>query len=182
MNERDEERLGRFFDGELSPAEAAEFEPRLEAEPQLQAQMMAMAFTQDAVRELVADQVAAMDFSGFLTAVEERLPAEPDAAPRTVEAPKQSTALERVGSWWRRYWTPVLISAVAAAGVAWFVTGRVTDDVSGGSIVVEGVQNDGPQTVLISQPEDDGGSTVIWLLDDEQDDGEGFSPEEEDPI
>jgi anti-sigma-K factor RskA len=182
MSDRDEQLLARFFDGELTEAEAAEFEAQLADEPALQADLDALAFTQTAVRDLVSAQVEAQDFSTFFAAVEARLPAMPDPAPAEPVAVKQPGALSRVSAWWRSYWTPVLASAVAAAGVAWFVSSRAADDLSGGSIIVDGVQNDGPQTVLISQPEEDGGTTVIWLLDDEQETGEGFSPDEEDPI
>ncbi len=186
MSTREDE-LARFFDGALADEDAARYEATLAADPALKAEHDAMVFTRDALQGLMRAEVEAADFSGFWQAVEAQLPEAPLPAPREA-APTPATSAgigERVGAWWRRFWTPVVVSALAAAGVAWFVSARNAggDEVTGGEIIVEGVQSDGPQTVLISQPEEDGGTTVIWLLDEEHDtDGEHVSPDQEDPI
>jgi hypothetical protein len=67
-----------------------------------------------------------------------------------------------------------------AAVATWFVLrpGAVElEDVPGGEVFVDAVSNEGPQTVLISQPVDEGGSTIIWLLEDEIDAADGVDPE-----
>lgn len=185
MSAHDDE-LMRFIDGAMSADEAAAFEQTLAEDPALLADRDAFAFTGQALRGMMAAEVEAADFGDFWRLVEEKLPDAPLPAPREAAptAAVQAGLGARIAGWWRSYWTPVLVSAAAAAAVAWFVSVRSGgDEVTGGQIIVEGVENEGPQTVLISQPEDDGGATVIWLLDEEHEtDGEGTSPDDGDPI
>ncbi|MEZ4464325.1 MAG: hypothetical protein R3F60_06090 [bacterium] len=181
----------RYFDGRMSPAEARAFEAELDASPALFAELSALQHTRDALQGWVGEHVDAADFSGFFAAIQAALPVREEPAVAAPAAPP--TTAERLRAWWARYWTPVLVSTAAAAGVAFLVTRLATpavdvDDgdvaVAGGAVVVDEVNNDGPKTVLISMPVDDDeeSSTVIWLLD-EDDAAAGDSPADgEDPI
>jgi hypothetical protein len=134
-----------------------------------------------AARELlragIDADVDAADFGSLWERVEAGLPA---------PAPRPGLG-ERLRAWWAAHWTPVLVSAAAAAAVAFFVVralgpGGEEGPIGAGQVAVQAVENDGNKTVLISQPaEGDEGSTVIWLLDEEQDPG-AAAPDGEDPI
>ncbi|MCA9537318.1 MAG: hypothetical protein KC620_00435, partial [Myxococcales bacterium] len=91
----------------------------------------------------------------------------------------------RLRAWWSRNWTPVLVSAAAAAAVAFWISrgagpGAADAPDNAGPIAIDSVSNEGNKTVLISMPAEDGGATVIWLLDEESDDGQPVDGE--DPI
>jgi|JI10StandDraft_1071094.scaffolds.fasta_scaffold182884_4 anti-sigma factor RsiW len=191
----DEEQISRaerYFDGAMDAAETRAFEAELERSPELQAELEALLGTRNLLRDLVDEQVQAADFSNFFAQIQAGLPA---PAPAVVVAAPPAGLGQRVRAWWGRYWTPVLIGAAAATAVTLLV-GRlgtpaaVGDEepvVVGGAVQVDEVNNDGPKTVLISNPvEDDQESgTVIWLLDEEEslNNGAGPAPADgEDPI
>jgi hypothetical protein len=71
---------------------------------------------------------------------------------------------------------------MAAAAVAvWVMRDTAPTDVlpENGPVYVDAVSNQGNQTVLISMPAEKTGATVIWLLDEEDEDTQ---LEGEDPI
>ena len=78
------------------------------------------------------------------------------------------------------------VSCIPAAVAVWAMApGRGGDGGEGvtevaGSVVVDAVSNEGNKTVLISQPAEDEGATVIWLLDEEEADDRPLDGE--DPI
>lgn len=51
-----------------------------------------------------------------------------------------------------------------------------------GHVVVDWVRNEGDDTVIINTPKADDGATVIWLLEDEDEDEGATPPHREDPI
>jgi hypothetical protein len=87
----------------------------------------------------------------------------------------------------------VLLGVAVAAAVAFWITrptessapdrdeGLVAERVDGVEpVIIDAVTNEGDKTVLISMPADEDGSTVIWLIDEEQ--AEPEPVEGEDPI
>ena len=79
----------------------------------------------------------------------------------------------------RRRWT-----VAAAAAVGFWVVGAEDSKgdagVDGGPVVVHAISNEVNKTVLVSMPTQEGESTVIWLLDSEEEDQTPI--EGEDPI
>lgn len=198
MNDQDRDDLLRYVDGEMAPDEAEAFELRLAEEPALREEAEAWGAVGALVRRHTDEIVAAADFSGFVDRVTAEIAAEParEAAPTPAARPPapSESAWDRLRTWWGRSWTLVVGSAVAAGVAALVVTRAVGPGAPGpggagvddgvetsAPVAVEAVRNDGNQTVLISSPTaDEGGATVIWLLDDEADEGDASVTE--DPI
>jgi negative regulator of sigma E activity len=203
MTDRENELLNRFLDGELSDADREEFENRMKDNSELVAMRDDFAVIGTMLREHIRCESEVADFSGFAAGIDRLIDLQepaPTAAfessvttideEKTVAAP--SNLLERAESWWRRNWTPVMLGAAAAAAVIFFVmkpTGPVTgiqpnDEVATATgtngVVVDSISNEGKKTVLVSMPAQQDESTVIWLLDGEEDDQEAV--EGEDPI
>lgn len=192
-----ESAVGRYFDGEMTPDEARAFRAQLDGDAELGAELEALKVSREMLVAHVERQVDQADFSGFFDRISAELPqavviAEPAPTPARAAAPPSFGA--RMKAWWAKHWTPVLISAAAAAAVAFFVTRAATptaDDgdadvvAAGDEVTVDEVNSDGPTTVLVSMPADDEDSTVIWLLDEDEEDNAGASDAalaEEDPI
>ncbi len=173
----DDARLQRWFDGALPAAEAAEVARRVANDDAWREAHERLVTARELLRARVDAEVDDADFTSLWERIDAELPA---------PAPRPALS-ERLRAWWAAHWTPVLVSAAAAAAVAFFVVraigpGGEEGPTGNGQVAVQGVQNDGNKTVLISQPaEDDEGSTVIWLLDEEQDEG-AAAPQGEDPI
>ena len=195
MTEQDYMQLLQLFDGELKGEAADALKARIAAEEELATEWAILEAGQAMLKTHIESQAEAVDFDGFAEGVMARIDAEgivpnPEPAPaRAVAEPTRSLG-ERVKAWWAQYWTPVVVSAAAAAAVAFLVSrpdspsapaepGEAT--VATGPVTVESVENEGNKTVLISQPVEAEGATVIWLLDDEEADDEA-SPMGEDPI
>ncbi len=189
MSEIDYELLSRFVDGELPEAERGDLEKALGENPELAAQRDEILGLGALLREHTAGRVEQASFEGFWQGVETQLSAAPVAAPAPASAApvaEQAPALlDRLSGWLRAYWLPVGVSAAAAAALAFMVTRpgvEPAEPAAGGPVAVEAVNNSGDQTVLISQPaEDDEGATVIWLIEDDEDE-EDPSTLGEDPI
>ncbi len=198
MTDQDRDALLRFVDGQMPQDEATAFEARLALDPELQAEAEAWSAVGDALRRDTAEIVAAADFSGFVDRVTAEIAAAPAAGPEPTPAARPSAPAEagwdRLRAWWGRSWTLVVGSAVAAGVAALVVTRAMGPGATGAGVAgvdegietsapvaVEAVRNDGNQTVLISSPAaDEPGATVIWLLDDEADEGDASLTE--DPI
>ncbi len=198
MTEQDRDTLLRFVDGQLSPDEAAAFEARLADEPALAAEAAELTELGALLRRHTDEIVQAADFSGFADRITDELAqaggVEAAPSPARPATPAVEPLGDRLKAWWARHWTPVVVSAAAAAAVAFIVVRAVAPGGVGGGgsgvedgvdtdspVAVEAVRNDGNKTVLISSPgEDEGGATVIWLLDGEDDEGDASLTE--DPI
>ena len=191
MNEQDQALLWRYFDGDLPSEEASTFAQRLADDAGLSAEHALLEQARDLLRVDVEASVEAADFRGFFDTVQARIgdaPA-PAAEPAPVPAARptgEGGFAARLADWWRAHWTPVVVSAVAAGVVAFLVIrasvpGADGDALTTGPVTVDEVRNSGNQTVLISQPAEEGEATVIWLLEDEEE-PEDSSALGEDPI
>lgn len=187
-----EQLLFRHFDGELAPDEAESFAKELANSEALTEELGWLEEGQLLLKEHIEAAVSAADFSGFFDRVAEGIGEFSPASASTAQSapPAQSTAGERIKAWWAQYWTPVLVSVAAAAAVA-FVVGRPSATgskfapdpvVAAGPVTVDSVRNEGNKTVLISQPVEAEGATVIWLLDDEEVEDDNSPMPGEDPI
>lgn len=194
MNEHDDELLHRYLDDALSAAEREAFEQRLADDPALGTEAAELLATRDAVSALLRGEVDALDLGGFADSVmaqvaAEPVPARPEAAPTPAATAGGAGTWGRFRGWWARYWTPVLVSAAAAGVVAWLVSRTALPPAGGPEgeldyepVVVEAVNQEGTTTILISNTADGDGATVIWLLDQEEDDLHEASDTGEDPI
>jgi len=203
MTDHENELLNRFLDGELSDADREEFENRMKDSSELVAMRDDFEVIGAMLREHISCESEVADFSGFTAGIDRLIDLQepaPTAAfessvtrineDKTVAGP--SNLLARAESWWRRNWTPVMLGAAAAAAVIFFVvkpaeppTGlQPNDEVAAATgnngVVVDSISNEGKKTVLVSMPAQQDESTVIWLLDGEEDDQEPV--EGEDPI
>jgi hypothetical protein len=187
--------LSRHFDGRLSPEEARDLEQRMADDPALAEVLGAFGTNRDLLRTHQEAALDALDLDAFALRVMAALPEEaPVVAPSAaaalaaaaVPAPARlgpaarPTATGGFAERFRRLFAPVLLGAAVAAVATWFVLRQPPvelDDVPGGEVFVDSVSNEGPQTVLISQPVEEGGSTVIWLLEDEIDAADGADPQ-----
>lgn len=195
MTEQDQELLWRYFDGELPSEEATAFAARLADDAELATEHAMLEQTRELLRADVSEAVAAADFTNFFAGVQAAIGDEPVAAVAREAAPTPAVSAPaaaesfgaRFAAWWKAHWTPVVVSAVAAGVVAFLVvrgggvpTGE-NDALTTGPVQVDAVRNAGNQTVLISQPSEEGAATVIWLLEDEEE-PEDSSTMGEDPI
>lgn len=200
MNEQDLQQLERFVDGELPADEVAAIEARIAEDDgwaEAHADLLAL---RHILQDDVAAAVEAADFSDFFARIEAQLPdGAPAAAVEAAPSPARAAPAEpeeglfgRIKRWFGQNWLPTAVIAGAAAAVAvWAVAPGAGQDPTNpanesggaavaGAVVVDQVDNNGPQTVLISQPAEDEGATVIWLLDEEEADDKPLDGE--DPI
>lgn len=207
MTEKDELLLYRHFDGEMTDAETSAFAERLATEPALAEELALLETGKSLLSDHIAFETDAADFDGFFEAVSAKIgnldvalesaqktASEPAPTPARPAGARETGFGGRIAAWWKQYWTPVLVSAGAAAAVAFFVTRSSTPatapdaptaeaGVAAGSVTVDSVENDGNLTVLINQPMgDDDGETVIWLLEDEEGETDASPDSAEDPI
>ncbi len=185
--QRSEELLHRFLDGALSSEEQAELDRYLADDPELIEARNDLSEISAMLRTHIAEEVDAVDFNNFYAGIEARLGEEaapvPAAEPAPTPAVSQPGLFEQLREWFADNWVPVA-GVAAAAAVAFFVVG--TDEstggagADGGAVVVDAISNEGNKTILVSMPSQDGESTVIWLLDNEEDDQAPL--EGEDPI
>ncbi|MBU0552182.1 hypothetical protein KKF91_09305 [Myxococcota bacterium] len=192
MSQMNEHILNQYFDDQLSPAERDAFEATLredaEADAATQATMNELTQIGALLRAQHQREVAAADFSGFMAQLEARLPAAPDpvaATPERVASP-ETPRLSLLGGL-RRFLFPALLGAAVALLAVFVLDRRATPSPAPeaspegpSEVTVKAVHNQGNQTVLISMPAEDGGATVIWMLDEEEDPSDPLKGE--DPI
>jgi negative regulator of sigma E activity len=189
MTEREHELLNRFIDGELRGDETAEFERSLQGNPELAVMRDDFLSIGTMLREHIGEEVEAADFSGFMSGLDVRLDAE-EAAPTAAYEPQAPTATEttrkdsifdRFQGWWRQNWGPMMLGAAAAAAIMVYAlrtepptqspkSVQVAAGQSDGDVIVDSISNEGSKTILVSMPAENGESTVIWLLDGEDED------------
>ena len=181
MSDRHQELLHRFVDGELSAAEAEEWEGACAETPDLRADAEDFAQIGHILREQLGAEVQEADFAGFMVGISAQLETEsPSLRPEPVRA--QPGAIDSIKAWWTKNWTPVLVSAAAAAAVSLWVSLGTQDEgalANDNAVLVDAVSNEGSKTVLISMPTETEDSTIIWLLEEEADEQPTLG---EDPI
>jgi negative regulator of sigma E activity len=200
MNDQDQEKLSLFLDGALAPEDAAEVARLVATDPEWKAAHRALKLSGEMMRAPVEQAARSANFDGLWAGIEGRLPA-PERAP---------SLLERL----RAFLTPpVLVGLAAAAAAAAYVATRPAPTPAPASpspglaatpriapapesalaaapadasepVVIEGIESEGSKTVLVSQPVEPGGTTVIWLLDapDAAGDGAAAPTTDDDPI
>lgn len=210
MNDHECERLSRYFDDELSAAEAAQIESRIENDAEWRQAYAELDAVRDAVRGYVRTGVERADFGSLWAGIDTEMAESPEPMQAGVRPP-QGGPWSKFLHVWGANWATVVTSAVAAAVVAFVVvqmTGSgpnshsegtttvakssetrsadpartpglvpATDTLRDRNVVIDSVINDGNTTVLISMPAEDEGATVIWLLEDEDEEGDGAGAE-----
>ncbi len=203
MTDDDLDLLARYVDGEATGAETSDVERRLKSEPAFALAFQAMRRSGELMRIPVDRAVAEVSFEALWTRIERNLPANlPKPSPRAALWAKLSLV----------FTPPVLLAVGAAAAVAVYLAARSPSEVGappkpGPSIVaatpipapvrdfedldpgaepfvVEEVRSEGNKTIFVSQPVEEGGATVIWVLDGPETSGKpstGLAPDE-DPI
>lgn len=128
MNELDLQLLERYLDGEISADEIHEVEQALATDEAWQAAHRELLATRTAVRAHYEAMTEAVDFSDLWSAVEAQLPdgppeVAPEEAPAVAPAPMPAPTPARPSfmGWLQDRWGTILISAGAAAAVAFFV-------------------------------------------------------------
>jgi len=119
MNDRDFDRLQRFFDGDLPAKEAEEVRGHIAADPEWGLAHEALGGIRAGLRERAEIAADSADFGVLWRRIDAALGAEPAGAPVGPDAPSLG---ERFRAWWAAHWTPVVVSAAAAALVAVLVT------------------------------------------------------------
>jgi negative regulator of sigma E activity len=202
MTDRENELLNRFLDGELSDVGREEFEHSMRENSDLVAMRDDFEVIGAMLREHISCESEVVDFRGFAAGVDSLIGLEepaptaayestPQSKVQTPSAP-ESNLVVRAQSWWRKNWTPVMLGAAAAAAVLFFVmrpansvdpgeqsSTQVASGAGTNGVVVDSISNEGKKTVLVSMPAQHDESTVIWLLDGEdenQDPAEGEDP------
>lgn len=184
LNDADFERLSLFADGALPRAEAAEVARLVATDPEWRLAHRAIRASGEMLRAPVEANAQRADLEGLWGRIERRLPS------RGARTPEPGW-LERMRA---IFSPPVLIGLAAGVAVAAYVATRpvtrapapgpgestpAPGEPSGSpvaavpgsvspppeSIIIEGIETEGAKTVLVSQPADNSGATVIWLLD-----------------
>ncbi len=174
LSDAEQERLSLFLDGALPPEEAADVERLVASDPAWKAAHRALKITGEMLRAPVERHAAEARFDGLWAGIEQRLPA-PERAP---------SLLDRLKAFLN---PPVLVGLAAAAAAAAYVATRPSTPPApdapapGGlaargpapgtaiaesePVIIEGIESAGQKTVLVSQPVEPNGATVIWTLD-----------------
>jgi anti-sigma factor RsiW len=176
LSDAELERLSLFLDGALPPNEAAEVERLVASDPAWQAAHRALKITGEMLRAPVERHARAARFDGLWAGIEKGLPS-PERVPSLLDRLKAFLS------------PPVLLGLAAAAAAAAYVATRpapappaapatpegtglaARSGASGGTIVesepviIEGIESAGQKTVLVSQPVEPNGATIIWTLD-----------------
>jgi hypothetical protein len=155
--------LGRYFDGEATPAEVEAAESILRAEPELAMELGAVQGLGALLKTEVEDVVERVDFTYLST----RVLAE-------AEARKPLSLWERVEEFFReqvgaRLWLPGAVVA-AAALAALLLSGEQAPEGGGltgprNELVITKVDTD---KNWMSQTIDDEGTTILWIDDSQQ--------------
>lgn len=124
MSELDLQLLERYIDGEVSADERHEVEQSLATHEEWQEAHADLLATRTAVRAHFEALTANVSFDGLWEAIEAELPEgapAPEMTPAPMAAPPAESAFDRLRAWWRGHWPTVVISAGAAAAVAFYV-------------------------------------------------------------
>ena len=171
MSDRQQDLLHRSIDGELSAAEVEEWKRISEGTPELLADADDFMQLGQILREDVSAESESIDFADFMHGITAQL--ESSEMPQDAnESGVRPGFVDSLKSWWSKNWTPVLVSAAAAAAVSFWIGLGAKDDglvASDDAVLVDAVSNEGSKTVLISMPSSTEDSTIIWLLEDEED-------------
>jgi len=174
LSDAEQERLSLFLDGALPPNEAADVERLVAEDPAWKSAHRALKITGEMLRAPVERHAAAARFDGLWGGIEQRLPA----------SEREPSLLDRLKAFLR---PPVMIGLAAAAAAAAYVATRpstaptpeapapgrlathspesATAVAESEPVIIEGIESAGQKTVLVSQPVEPNGATVIWTLD-----------------
>ena len=168
--------LNRFLDDELSDEEQAELEALLASDPDLAQAHRELSSIGGMLRAHLSEAVDEVDFSTFYAGIESQL--EDEAAPTPAVQPERTQleaedrgVIAQMVDWLSMNWLPVAATAAALVMGVWFYGNE--PDAAGGapeSVLVDAIDNQGNKTILVSMPAQDGESTVIWLLEEEESD------------
>jgi hypothetical protein len=204
MNDQDQEKLSLFLDGALSPEDAAEVARLVATDPDWKAAHRALKLSGEMLRVPVEQAARAANFDGLWAGIEGRL-GTPARAPSLLDrlrafltppvllgvaaaaaaaayvatrpAPTPAPAGPAQGLAAAPRPAQLPESAVAAAPAP--ASAETSEPV-----IIEGIESEGNKTVLVSQPVEPGGTTVIWLLDapDAASNGASAPSSDDDPI
>ncbi len=175
-----DEKLMRYVDGELSPAECREVERELAAAPELAKKHDALLEMRDILRARF--ELAESEADPLLDPLWERVKAGLPAAPVVVARP---SVFARFRDWfetYRSHFVTGTVAAVAGALVATVVMSRLVTTVprAGGpqTAEVESLEVLGGSGMVFEEPPDknDTGTTVIWVSANEDDDDNPATP------
>ncbi|MFN3202978.1 MAG: anti-sigma factor family protein [Bradymonadia bacterium] len=151
MNELDLQLLERYLDGEISADEVTEVEQALASDEVWQAAHRDLLATRTAVKAHFEAMTEGVDFSDLWSKVEAQLPeGAPEAAPvapaAVEQVPVQVPVQAPAQPWWQRLVPAVLLTAGAAAAVAFFI-GRASQQGTQGPQPAPIVDNSGKSDV-----------------------------------
>ena len=166
----EDEKLQKFFDGELAPEEEAAVRRSIESSPDGTAQLREWEQLRDAMKTVSADWAGELDSDALFARIE----AEISAPVVPIEQPKQEPPALRVvpGGRERRVWGGVATGFAAAAAIflavmAWPESHLDPAPVTRGSEVLEA--DFGSNTGTIFEVEGGAGESlaVVWIDDEE---------------
>lgn len=179
-----DEKLMRYVDGELSPAECREVERELAGAPEMQKKRDALLEMREILRARF--ELAETEADPLLGPLWERVKAGLTAAPA---APVRPGVFARFRDWFETYRTHFVtgaVAAVAGALVATVVTSRLASSLPRGaggpqSAEVESLEVLGGSGMVFEEPADktDTGTTVIWVSANDDDDDDNANPNDE---
>jgi len=181
-----DEKLMRYLDGELTPAESREVERELAAAPEMQTKRDALLEMRDILRARY--EIAESEAEPQLSTMWERLRS---ALPAPSVATVKPSVWLRLRDWFEAYRSHFVTGVTAAAAgaiLATVVTSRIA-----GTVAVDGPDTseveslevlNGSGMVFHEPPsgKDEGGATVIWVSVNDPDDDDDGSPEPGGPI
>ena len=177
-----DEKLMRYVDGELSPAECREVERELAGAPELSKKRDALLEMREVLRARF--ELAETEADPLLDPLWERVKAGLPAAP-LVHA-QHPGVFARFRDWfetYRSHFVTGAVAAVAGALVATVVTSRLASTLPRGaagpqSAEVESLEVLGGSGMVFEEPADksDTGTTVIWVSANEDDDDDSANP------
>ncbi len=173
-----DEKLMRYVDGELSPAECREVERELASAPELAKKHDALLEMRDILRARF--ELAEAEADPLLDPLWERVKAGLPAAPVVVARPGLFARFRDWFESYRSHFVTGAVAAVAGALVATVVTSRLATKLPGApqTAEVESLEVLGGSGMVFEEPPDKGdtGTTVIWVSANEDDDDNPATP------